>query len=65
MKKPKYRIVIFRSPDHKWYWHVRHKNGNIVADGSEGYERRATLIKSLKHLLKFIETSGLEIAEGK
>lgn len=34
----------------KWYWRFRHTNGNIMADGSEGYEREAGVDNALRTL---------------
>jgi uncharacterized protein YegP (UPF0339 family) len=43
-KEPEFRIEVWKEKD--WYWHaVAQRNGKIVADGSEGYKRKADCIR--------------------
>lgn len=35
---------------HCWYWHLKARNGNIIATGGEGYGRRATMVKVMRRI---------------
>lgn len=55
-----YRLMVRKSPvDKKWYWRVFASNGKIVANG-EGYNRKDSLIKTVKKLFPAIR---VEIGE--
>jgi uncharacterized protein YegP (UPF0339 family) len=43
-----------------YYWHIKAKNGEIVADGSEGYKTTQGLKNGFKSLL---ENIGIDEAE--
>lgn len=73
-KKAKYTFEIFlRQPvsvrgytmtgNPHWYWRCRHRNGNIIADGAEGYSSKAKLNRSLGRFTWGIKTSEYEIEE--
>ncbi len=32
----------------RWYWRMVAANGRIIADGSQGYTRKSSLLKSLE-----------------
>ena len=34
------RFEIYREANGDWRWRLRHQNGNVIADSSEGYRRR-------------------------
>jgi len=50
--------------DTNWYWHAKSK-GRIKADGSEGYKRKGTLLRSLNRLIQDIREEKFTINEGK
>jgi len=62
--KKKLRFTIFKGFDEQWYCHVRHKNGNIVLDLSEGYTRKGSLKRNLNNIIKAIKEDNFEIVEG-
>ena len=31
------RTEFYKGADGKWYWRVKARNGEVIADGSEGY----------------------------
>lgn len=36
------KITVFPNEQGQWFWHVTSRNGKILADGSEGYTRKAS-----------------------
>jgi uncharacterized protein YegP (UPF0339 family) len=53
--------VVYQGLGGDWYWHLVHRNGKVVADGSEGYKRKSACVKSLTNIIKGIETAGFQI----
>jgi uncharacterized protein YegP (UPF0339 family) len=60
-KAKNYRFVVYQGLGGDWYWHLVHRNGKVVADGSEGYKRKSACVKSLTNIIKGIETAGFQI----
>lgn len=66
-KKPKYMFEIYRSvespesEDYAWYWRCRHRNGQIIADGAEGYSSKDKLRRSLVRFIFGVKTNEYEI----
>ena len=58
----KTKFELYRGRNLDWRWRAV-RAGRIVADGSEGYKRRPTLLKSLKHLLKSVYDGKYEIVD--
>lgn len=57
--KAKLRFQYGKSPtDGQWYWRVRSRNSEIVAQG-EGYKRKAGVIKVWKLLALNMGSSAL------
>ena len=54
----------------EWYWRFRAANGTVVADGSEGYTRKASVLRAIdnvQELLKeLLDEGGFEapVADG-
>ena len=44
------RIEIYRDSLRQWRWRARASNGNIMADGSEGYASRRNVLRALSRL---------------
>ena len=42
------KIEIYQSPDHKFRWRLKALNGEIEADGSQGYSNRSNAHRALK-----------------
>ncbi len=61
--KTHFQIYRDHSKKRDWRWRVV-RAGRIVADGSEGYKRRPTLLKSLRALLKSVYDGKYEIVDG-
>lgn len=45
------KFEIFKSPAGLWYWNLSSR-GRIVCDCGEGYERRATMMRTLRGIFK-------------
>jgi len=41
------KLEIYRDGRGEWRWRLRASNGCIVADGGEGYRRRASVYKAV------------------
>jgi len=53
-KKSLYTIEIIPADKHtQWCWRIRHRNGNIVAIGGETYKHKATMLRSLRNVLRW------------
>jgi len=50
--KPKYRIEVMRSRDKEFYFRCIHRNGREIFRSSEMYARRATMLRTVRNLLK-------------
>lgn len=44
------RIELYKDLDKEWRWRVIARNGRVVADGPEGYKKRATMLKTLRRV---------------
>ncbi len=54
------RFIIYRDKKKEWRWHIKAKNGKIIAHG-ESYKRRSSVYNVLE-LFKTIYL-GIEIVE--
>lgn len=46
-----YTIETYRDRQEQHRWRIRHRNSRIVAEGGEGYRRRADALRALTRLL--------------
>ena len=53
MVKPKYTTEFYKAKD-GIRWRIKHRNGNIVAEGGEGYKRLSSARNSLHRLVNAI-----------
>jgi len=44
-----------------WYWRLRAKNGQIVADGAEGYATRSNALRAAKRAQKLMAEAVIVI----
>lgn len=56
-------FAIFRDAAGEWRWHLVHRNGNILADGGEGYASRSNARRAVDRLREGIDTLSIEIYE--
>ena len=45
------KLAVYRDRRGLWRWRLTARNGRIVADGGEGYKRRADLDRALKRVI--------------
>ena len=45
------KFHIFRGGDNQWYWHLKSRNGKILAQ-SEGYERKSKCLLNIQRIQK-------------
>ncbi len=60
----KLRVEFYRDGIGEWRWRATARNGKIVADSAEGYERRATAIRGAKAALAALVRDFLAAAFG-
>jgi len=44
-------LNIFEGKDKEWYWHLKSKNGKIIAVGGEGFVRKKNAVRSSEKVL--------------
>ncbi len=54
MKKKVPTIEVFSSHGCVWYWRLRARNGEIVADGAEGYATRGNALRAARRSQKIM-----------
>lgn len=45
MKKPKYIFIIYKDKKGEYRYKLMHRNGKEILKSSEGYSRKATMLK--------------------
>ena len=45
---------ISQGKDWLWYWHAKHRNGRIVADGGQGYTRKHDCGRAILRFVRHI-----------
>jgi uncharacterized protein len=55
MIKRQSKLEIYRDNKKEWRWKIIASNGNILAECSEGYKRKAGLKTGLKAIVNFFE----------
>ncbi|MEF8851607.1 MAG: HVO_2922 family protein [Haloarculaceae archaeon] len=55
------RFELYEDRGGKWRWRLRHRNGNIVADGGQGYSSRQKARQGLKSVKR--NAAGAEVIE--
>lgn len=61
--KNNYIIELFNPRKRSWYWRLKSsRNGKIVADGSEAYTTKSSVVRAVKRL-KTINFAALEAKE--
>lgn len=57
----KYTGNVYEGKNGDWYWKILAKNGNIIANGGEGYKNRNVALKMLNNILTANQTNDVEI----
>lgn len=55
--RAKYKFEVYEDMNSELRWRVK-RNGRIIAEASEGYKRKSTMLKSLKHLIAGIQENS-------
>ena len=45
------KFEVFRDRSEAWRWRLRHRNGNIIATGGQGYTRKHNAVKGLRSVI--------------
>jgi amphi-Trp domain-containing protein len=45
------RFEVYRDAAGEWRWRLRHRNGNVIATGGEGYTRKHNALKGLRSVM--------------
>ncbi|RNJ26347.1 amphi-Trp domain-containing protein [Halosegnis longus] len=45
------QFEVYRARDSTWRWRLRHRNGNIIATGGQGYTRKHNAVKGLRSVM--------------
>ena len=51
------KIRVKRAVNGKWYWSLVAENGEIVADGAQGYDSAANALRGFRTVVKLIVTA--------
>ena len=61
MDDAKARFEMFVDAEGAWRWHLIHDNGNIIADGGEGYTSKQNCRKGIESVKR--NAAGAEVVE--
>ncbi|MFC7214706.1 HVO_2922 family protein [Saliphagus sp. GCM10025334] len=54
---------LFEDRAGEWRWHLRHQNGNIIADGGEGYTTKQSARNGIRSVVR--NAPGASVLEGR
>jgi amphi-Trp domain-containing protein len=60
--RPLARFELFRDRAEEWRWRLRHRNGNVIATGGEGYTRKHNAVKGLRSVVR--NAPNADVTEG-
>jgi uncharacterized protein YegP (UPF0339 family) len=70
-KPPRPCVEVFRGQHgdplrfaKRWYWRLVARNGEVIADGSENYTRKADAAKAARRAGKLMATAPVVTVEG-
>ena len=46
------RFEVYPDTAGEWRWRLRHRNGNVIATGGEGYTRKHNALKGLRSVMQ-------------
>ena len=55
---------IFEDRSGQWRWHLVHDNGNIIADGGEGYTSRQNCKKGIESVKRNAAEADVEVVDS-
>jgi uncharacterized protein YegP (UPF0339 family) len=50
-----YKFEYYADKSGEWRWRLRHQNGNIIADSSEGYKNKQDMLDVIDNLVNEIK----------
>lgn len=63
LRSSKLKFEIFQGGDAYWYWHMKARNGRIIAIGGEGYTTLEALVRTFGKIF-FYTSHGLNAREA-
>lgn len=57
------QLEIYRDKKREWRWRIRARNGRILCDGGEGYQRRAGLLRGMSRVIEVLLAAGAQGAK--
>lgn len=58
------RFEVYPDKSGQWRWRLKARNGRIVADGAEGYTRRADCYKAVERINSWFDVEGRADCRG-
>jgi uncharacterized protein YegP (UPF0339 family) len=62
MKRATVKVEIYQAKT-EWRWRIIHRNGNNIANGSEGYKRKSDCKRSLIRLISALGSDMFDLIE--
>ncbi len=64
MEKPTYILEIYKDKKKEFRFRLMHRNGNEIFKSSEGYKRKATMIRVIDAVFEYnILAGGIDLTE--
>jgi uncharacterized protein YegP (UPF0339 family) len=57
------KFIVYKDDAKEWRWRLRHKNGNILAEGGEGYKNKKGCLKAVERIQN--QAAYSEVVESK
>ena len=57
------KFEYYKDDNSEWRWRLRHTNGNILGDSSEGYKNKDDMTSILHNTITAIQAGGFVINE--
>lgn len=55
-----YKFEYYKDSVGEWRWRVKHQNGNIVADSSEGYKNKQDMLDVIQNVTDALKTEQFQ-----
>jgi len=55
-----YKFEYYKDSVGEWRWRVKHQNGNIVADSSEGYKNKQDMLDIIQNVTDALKTEQFQ-----
>jgi uncharacterized protein YegP (UPF0339 family) len=55
-----YKFEYYKDVAGEWRWRVKHQNGNIVADSSEGYKNKQDMLDVVQNITDALKTEQFQ-----